>query len=125
LGVCSNKPFSARLAFLFRSAKSFRDHPLAPRRHGGPEARGAGGTGAGGTGAGGSFVLQLWCPSPEIRRAAALQRAHEYADSARRDEARLAAFLTLISARLELDGELTLPELRAYARRAGRGGLSG
>jgi hypothetical protein len=71
-----------------------------------------------------SFVLQLWCQSMEVRREATLQRALEYADSSRRDEADVTAFLEQVSARLAIDGELTIADLRAYARRTGRGVLS-
>ena len=71
-----------------------------------------------------SFVLQLWCQSMKVRREAALQRALEYADSSRRNEADATAFLKQVSARLEIDTEPTIVDLRAYARRTGRGGLS-
>jgi hypothetical protein len=71
-----------------------------------------------------SFVLQLWCQSMEVRREAALQRALEYADSSRHDEADVTAFLRQVSARLATDRELTLADLRAYARRTGRGVVS-
>ena len=71
-----------------------------------------------------SFVLQLWCDSMKVRREAALQRALEYADSYRRDESNVTAFLEQVSARLAIDPVLAIADLRAYARRTGRGTLS-
>jgi hypothetical protein len=71
-----------------------------------------------------SFVLQLWCQDTEVRREAALQRALEYADSPRRNDDDVTAFLKQASARLATDSELTVADLRAYARRTGRGVLS-
>lgn len=70
-----------------------------------------------------SYVIQLWCQSMKTRREAGLQRALEYADAARRDEADVTAFLSMVSARLETDKELTIDDLRAYSRRTGRGAL--
>lgn len=70
-----------------------------------------------------SYVIQLWCPSTRTRREAALQRALEYADSVSR-EPDITGFLTKICARLEIGEELTLSDLRAYARDTGRGILS-
>jgi hypothetical protein len=60
-------------------------------------------------------VVQLWCQSITVRREAALQRALEYADSSRHDEADITAFLRQVSARLAIDGELTIADLHAYA----------
>jgi hypothetical protein len=71
-----------------------------------------------------SFVVQLWCQSIMVRREATLQRALEYADSSRHDEADVTAFLRQVSARLAIDGELTIADLHAYAHRTGRGVLS-
>jgi hypothetical protein len=71
-----------------------------------------------------SFVLQLWCRSTKVRREAALQRSLEYADSSRRHEADITTFLKQLSERLEIDEELTITHLRAYARRTGRGAMS-
>lgn len=70
-----------------------------------------------------SFVVQLWCTDPETRREAALQRALEYADVTHRNETAITQFLGQISARLAVEPELSVSDLRAYARRTGRGVL--
>jgi hypothetical protein len=70
-----------------------------------------------------SFVVQLWCTDPETRREAALQRALEYADVIHRNETAIAQFLEQISTRLAVEPELSVSDLRAYARRTGRGVL--
>jgi hypothetical protein len=71
-----------------------------------------------------SYVMQLWCTDPKIRREAALQRALEYADAGRKDEAEIIRFLEQLSERLETGRELDVSDLRAYAKRTGRGALS-
>lgn len=70
-----------------------------------------------------SHVIQLWCRSAKIRREAALQRALEYADAAKRDDEDISAFLEKISDKLETSQKLTVTHLREYARRTGRGTL--
>lgn len=69
------------------------------------------------------FVVQLWCTDKLVRREAALQRALEYVDATQRDEADTTRFLSQVSTRLELNPQLTLTDLHAYARRTGRGTL--
>jgi hypothetical protein len=70
-----------------------------------------------------NFVIQLWCTSENTRREAALQRALEYVDAARRDTAGITQFLTQLSTRLELQPPLAVADLHTYARRTGRGVL--
>jgi hypothetical protein len=72
----------------------------------------------------GNYILHLWCSDPATRREAALARALAYADTGRRDEADVVRFLEQISRRLEVEPMLGPDDLRAYARRTGRGALS-
>lgn len=66
-------------------------------------------------------MLQPWCQSTKVRREAALQCSLEYAYSSRRHEADITTFLKQLSERLEVDEELAIIDLRAYARRNGPG----
>ncbi len=72
----------------------------------------------------GNYILHLWCSDPATRREAALSRALAYADTGRRDEADIVRFLEQLSRRLEVEPTLGTGDLRAYARRTGRGALS-
>ena len=72
-----------------------------------------------------SWIVQGWAVTdPATRREAALARGLAYADTGRRDEADVVRFLEQISRRLDVAPTLGTSDLRAYARRTGRGALS-
>jgi hypothetical protein len=71
-----------------------------------------------------NYVLQLWCADAGTRREAALLQGLDYTDrgSRARKPDDVAQFLTRLCDRLEI-AALSIADLRAYARRTGRGPL--